>query len=112
MIETEFVERLAKVEERAKSNTHQINDLKPVVDEIHTMSRTMVELISEVKHTNENVTDINVKVEKIDSKVEEIERRPGKEWSATKRTLFTAITSSIGTAIGAGILYLMSQGGF
>ena len=47
MIETEYVERLTKVEERSKSNTHQIEDLKPVVNEIHTMSKTMVELIGE-----------------------------------------------------------------
>ena len=33
VIETEFVERLTKVEERSKSNTHQINDLKPVIEE-------------------------------------------------------------------------------
>lgn len=112
MIETEYIERLTKVEERSKSNTHQIEDMKPVVNEIHTMSKTMVELISEVRHTNENVSDISEKMEKIDSKVEEIERRPGKNWSATQRTFFTSITSSIGTAVAAGILYLISKGGF
>lgn len=105
MIETEFIERLAKVEERSKSNTHQINDLKPVVDEIHTMSKTMVELIGEVKHTNENVSELK-------DKVETLEKEPGKQWSATKKTFFTSITSSIGTAVAAGILYLISRGGF
>ena len=111
MIETEYVERLTKVEERSKSNTHQIEDLKPVINEIHTMSKTMVELIGEVKHTKENVSNMKDKVEKIDEKVEEIENRPGKQWSATKRTFFTSVTSSIGTAVAAGILYLISRGG-
>ena len=105
MIETEFVERLTKVEERSKSNTHQIEDLKPVISEIHTMSKTMVELIGEVKHTNENVSELK-------DKVDVLEREQGKQWSATKRTFFTAITSSIGTAVAAGILYLISKGGF
>lgn len=105
MIETEFVERLTKVEERSKSNTHQIEDLKPVISEIHTTSKTMVELIGEVKHTNENVSELK-------DKVDVLEREPGKQWSATKRTFFTAITSSIGTAVAAGILYLISKGGF
>lgn len=104
MIETEFVERLTKVEERSKSNTHQIEDLKPVVNEIHTMSKTMVELIGEVKHTNENVSELK-------DKVDILEREPGKQWAATKRTFFTAITSSIGTAVAAGIMYLISKGG-
>ena len=105
VIETEFVERLTKVEERSKSNTHQINDLKPVIEEIHTMSKTMVELIGEVKHTNENVSELK-------DKVDILEKVPGKQWTATKRTFFTAMTSSIGTAVAAGILYLISKGGF
>ncbi len=104
MIETEYVERLTKVEERSKSNTHQIEDLKPVVNEIHTMSKTMVELIGEVRHTNENVSELK-------EKVEIMEQEPAKQWSATKRTFFTSITSSIGTAVAAGILYLISKGG-
>lgn len=105
MIETEYIERLTKVEERSKSNTHQIDDLKPVVNEIHTMSKTMVELIGEVRHTNENVSELK-------EKVEIMEQEPAKQWSATKRTFFTSITSSIGTAVAAGILYLISKGGF
>ena len=104
MIETEYVERLTKVEERSKSNTHQIEDLKPVVNEIHTMSKTMVELIGEVRHTNDNVSELK-------DKVEILEKEPGKQWSATKKTFFTSITSSIGTAVAAGILYLISKGG-
>ena len=104
MIETEFVERLTKVEERSKSNTHQIGELKPVVNEIHTMSKTMVELIGEVRHTNENVSELK-------EKVETLEQEPVKQWSSMKRTFFTAITSSIGTAVAAGILYLISKGG-
>ena len=104
MIETEYIERLTKVEERSKSNTHQIEDMKPVVNEIHTMSKTMVELIGEVRHTNENVSELK-------EKVEIMEQEPAKQWSATKRTFFTSITSSIGTAVAAGILYLISKGG-
>ena len=92
VIETEFVERLTKVEERSKSNTHQINDLKPVIEEIHTMSKTMVELIGEVKHTNENVSELK-------DKVDILEKEPGKQWTATKRTFFTA---TVGTAAVMG----------
>lgn len=35
MDETEIVERLTKVEERSKSNTHQIEELKPLINDIH-----------------------------------------------------------------------------
>jgi predicted nucleic acid-binding Zn-ribbon protein len=111
MNEVEIVERLARVEERAKSNTHQIEELKPVIEEIHTMSRTMVELIGEVKHTNEEVTKTNENVSALKEKVETIESEPVKNWSDTKKTFFTSITSAIGTAVAAGILYLISKGG-
>ena len=42
--------RLTRVEARAKSNTHRIDKLEPIVEEIHTMSETMVQLVEEVKH--------------------------------------------------------------
>ena len=45
-------------------------------------------------------------------KVEILEKEPAKQWSNTKKTFFTSITSSIGTGVAAGILYLLSRGGF
>ena len=42
MDEKETVERLTKVEERSKSNMHRLEKLEPIVDEIHTMSKTMI----------------------------------------------------------------------
>ena len=105
VIETEFVERLTKVEERSKSNTHQIEDLKPVINEIHIMSKTMVELTGEMKHTSDSVNEIK-------EKVEVLEQEPAKQWSSAKKTFFTSLTSSIGTAVAAGILYLINKGGF
>ena len=51
----EIEHRITEVEQRAKSNTHRIDKLEPIVEEIHTMSKTMVQLVEEVKHTNENV---------------------------------------------------------
>ena len=45
MDEKEIVERLTKVEERSKSNTHRLEKLEPIVGEIHTMSKTMIQLV-------------------------------------------------------------------
>ena len=44
-MEHEYLERLAKVEERAKSNTHRLDKLEPIINEIHTMSNTMIQLV-------------------------------------------------------------------
>ena len=50
MNETEMEHRLTEVESRSKSNTHRIDKLERVTEEIHTMSTTMIQLVEEVKH--------------------------------------------------------------
>ncbi len=107
--DAEIVERLVKVEERSKSNTHQIEELKPIVAEIHNMSKTMVELISEVKHTNENVKTIKDDVNELSTKVEAIEQEPAKAWSNAKKTVFNTILGAIAGALATGILALLAQ---
>lgn len=64
MNETEMEHRLTEVESRSKSNTHRIDKLERVTEEIHTMSTTMIQLVEEVKHTNETVSSLNQKVER------------------------------------------------
>lgn len=107
--DVEIAERLTKVEERAKSNTHQINELKPVVEEIHTMSKTMVELITECKHTNESVVDIKQDVTKLSGKVEAIEQEPAKQWSNMKKTIFNTILGALAGAFATGILAILAN---
>ena len=101
MNETEMEHRLTEVEARAKSNTHRIDKLEKVTEEIHIMSNTMIQLVEEVKHTNETVASLDKKVDKMDSRVDEMESAPGKEWSDAKRTLFN-------TAVGAIIAFLIT----
>ena len=48
-MDLEHEKRLTAVEERSKSNTHRLDKLEPIVDEIHTMSETLVEMASEMK---------------------------------------------------------------
>lgn len=109
MDETAIVKRLTKVEERAKSNTHQIKEIKPIVEEIHTLSKTMVELISECKHTNENVTDLKRDVSKLDDRIGTIEQEPAKNWTNAKRTVFNTILGAIAGAIATGIIALLAM---
>ena len=73
MQEFELLERLTITEERSKSNTHRLDKLEPLVNEIHTMSNTMVQLVEEVKHTNETVSSLDEKLERMDSRVDLME---------------------------------------
>ena len=104
MQETEFLERLTITEERSKSNTHRLDKLEPIVNEIHTMSNTMVQLVEEVKHTNETVSSLDEKVERMDSRVDIMERSPADDMRAYRRTAMASIISTIAGAIAAGLL--------
>ncbi len=105
----EIERRLTKVEERAKSNTHQIEDLKPIVNEIHTMSQTMVELVEEVKHTNENVCTLDEKIDSMDARVDEMERAPAVSIEKYKMTAVTSIISTVAGALATGLIFLIAQ---
>ena len=93
MNEVDIEHRLTENEQRAKSNTHRIDKLEPIVNEIHTMSETMVRLVSEVQHTNENVSKIKEKVEVLESKP-----------SARMEQIKTAIIAAIASAIIGGVI--------
>jgi uncharacterized Fe-S cluster-containing radical SAM superfamily protein len=109
MNELDVEHRLTEVEQRAKSNQHRLEELEPVVKEIHTMSNTMIQLVEEVKHTNETVASLDRKVDKMDSRVDEMENAPGKEWSNTKRALVSAVIGGIVTFLITGLLYAAVQ---
>ena len=109
MEEAEIIERLAKTEERGKSNTHRLDKLEPLVSEIHTMSNTMVQLVEELRHTNETVGSLNEKVDRMDSRVDEMERAPADDAKAYKRTAVTAIISTVAGALATGMVVLIAQ---
>lgn len=93
MNEVDIEHRLTQNEQRSKSNTHRIDKLEPIVNEIHTMSETMVRLVGEVQHTNENVSEIKEKVEVLESKP-----------SARMEQIKTAIIAAIASAIIGGVI--------
>ena len=101
--------RLTEVEQRSKSNSHRIDNLEPIVNEIHTMSNTMVQLVQEVKHTNEAVSTIDKKVDRMDSRVDEMEKAPAKQASAIKEKVIGAVYGAIITFLVAGLLWAAVQ---
>ncbi len=109
MNEIEIEHRITEVEQRSKSNTHRIDKLEPIVNEIHTMSKTMVELVGEVKHTNENVCALDEKIDRMDSRVDEMERAPAEDAKKYKSTAITAIISTVAGAMATGLIFLIAQ---
>lgn len=109
MQDFELLERLTKAEERTKNNTQRLDKLEPIVNEIHTMSNTMVQLVEEIKHTNEAVSSLDEKVERMDSRVDVMERSPADDMRAYRRTAVTAMISTIAGALATGLLVWMAN---
>ena len=109
MNEIDIEHRLTDVENRSKSNTHRLDKLEPIVDEIHTMSNTMVQLVQEVKHTNETVNNLDAKVDRMDSRVDDMERAPAEDAKKYKSTAITAVISTIAGAFATGIIVMIAQ---
>lgn len=109
MNEIEIEHRLTETEARAKSNTHRIDKLEPIVEEIHTMSKTMVQLVGEVKHTNETVGALDEKIDHMDSRVDDMERAPADDMKKYKTTAVTAIISTISGAVATGFIMMIVQ---
>ena len=109
MDELEIEHRLTEVEQRSKSNTHRLDKLEPIVDEIHTMSKTMVELVQEVKHTNEAVSNLDVKVDRMDGRVDEMEKAPAKRLTSTKDKVVDTVLGVIVGFFAAGLIWAAVQ---
>lgn len=73
------------------------------------MSNTMIQLVEEVKHTNETVSSLDQKVEKMDGRVDDMERAPGKEWSNAKRTVFNTVVGAVIGFLIAGLMWAAVQ---
>ena len=109
MNELDIEHRLTEMEQRTKSNTHRLDKLEPIVDEIHTMSNTMVQLVQEVKHTNEAVVRLDKKVERMDSRVDEMEKAPAKRLNNTKESVWNNVIGAIVGFLIAGIIWAAVQ---
>ena len=101
--------RLTEVEQRSKSNSHRLDKMEPIVEEIHTMSNTMVQLVQELKHTNEAVSTIDKKVDRMDSRVDEMEKAPARQANFIKEKVIGGVYGAIITFLVAGLLWAAVQ---
>lgn len=101
--------RLTEVTDRAKSNTHRIDKLEQITDEIHTMSKTMVQLVEEVKHTNKTVCALDAKVDRMDSRVDAMEKEPATDTKKYKTSAISAVINTVAVAAATGMIMLIAH---
>lgn len=93
--------RLTALESKVKFNTHEIDELKPLVKEINTMSKTMVKLVEQGNQTNKNIEELKLDVDKLKAE-------PADDFKHYKRTIISHIlTTLIGGGLGALIALLI-----
>ena len=84
----ELNERILKLEERAKSNTHRIDDLEADNKALHQLA-TSVEVLATKQETIEaNVTEIK-------DDVKSLKALPGRRWEAILKAALAAVIAGL-----------------
>ncbi len=93
MENTEIIEKIAHIEERAKSNTKRIDTLENKVENMYELTISVKEIATEMKAMREDVN-------KMDSRLSELEEKPLKEYENTKSQIKKQVISFF---IGIGL---------
>lgn len=108
MTPEELAVKLAEVDARSKSNTHRLNDMEEKVDTLQRLTTAVELMASEQKHQSETMTEIKTDVTALGKKVDAIEKKPGKRWDGMVEKIIYGIVGSFVTALGAGLIYLLT----
>ncbi len=109
--------KLERVEQRSKSNTHQIEELKEEMKEMKEENKAIYDIACSVKVMAERLGNIEDKVDKVDEglkrneeKLVQIEGAPSKTTAGNiekiKIAVITAVCTSAAVAIATAILKL------
>lgn len=82
MEDTEIREKVAHLEERAKSNSHRLDTLENKVEDIHELAASVKLLASETKAMREDVSEMN-------ERLKQLEERPSKNWDNLIKIILT-----------------------
>lgn len=89
-------ERLIKVEEREKSNTHRIDRLENLTEAIHRQNENIARLVEKLEATNTTI-------EAQEKRLSEIEKQP----RARQNAVFVAVVTAIASAVFGALATLM-----
>lgn len=97
MTSEEMAVKVAEVDHRAKSNTRRIDKLEQQTDAIQSLATSVEVLVKEQGHQTEAMDRIEKNVEKLDGKVEALEKKPVKRWDAIVDKLVWALLAAVVT---------------
>lgn len=94
--------KIAEIEHRAVSNTRRIDKLEQQTEAIQSLATSVEVMVKEQSHQTESIKKIEENVEKLDTKVDALERKPGKRWEGIVEKIISAL-------VGGLIVYLLAK---
>jgi hypothetical protein len=104
----EMAVKLAETEARSKSNTHRLDKIEEDFDALNKLASAMEVMANEQKHQGEAVAEIKNDVTALGTKVDAIEKKPGKRWDGMVDKFLYGLAGVLAGALGAGLLYLLA----
>ena len=88
---------VAQIDHRAKSNTRRVEKLELQQEALHDIAASVKLLVAEQQLLTEAITGIRADINKLDGKVEMLERKPGKRWEGmVEKALAVVVAAVIG----------------
>lgn len=125
-----IIKILTETAERAKSNTHQIEELKEEVRDLNKEQKAIYDIASSIKvmssemvnirgdvtavkdsqeqfaqKVKEDIEEVKDNQKELTDKIDGIEQKPYKDWTKVKSTIITGVATAIGTG---AIIYLIN----
>ena len=95
MTSEEMAVKIVEIDQRAKSNTRRVEKLELQTDAVQSLATSVEILVKEQGHQSEAMDRIEKNVEKLDGKVEALEKKPAKKWDKALETIATLLIGAI-----------------
>ena len=108
-MEKEYIEKMVETEQRSKSNTKRLDEhdikfkeINNKLEDTHELTYAIKEIATEVKLMREDVN-------KLDTRVGNIEKEPAQDYKDTKKAIRNQIICTIAGAIIGGLIALIMK---
>lgn len=108
MNEQEMEARLTRVEERSKSNTHRLDDVEKKVDTLQRLTTAVEVMATEQRHQTETMAEIKEDVTALGTKVDAIEKKPGKKWDGMVDKFLYGLVGALAAALAGDLFHLLT----
>lgn len=99
MTSEELAVKVAEMEHRARSNTRRIEKLELQTEAVQSMAESLAVFANEQKNQTDSINRIEKNVEKLDGKVEALEKKPAKKWDKVVETIVTLLIGAIAALV-------------